>query len=376
MTDRAQLPVHRLELASGVYRITTSAAVYEIRLTADGMQAKGVHEIVESDYKDASSNAPEALPIIVEDNFYRDISEEMLQEIGKLARQLSISIKTPVDGNALKTVDLKKAGIDLETAKNQLQDIVAMTETATMTIMDISDGIQESCNTIRKNLEEITGLSFVNTNELPESLPKDGSIKSVRETMAGIMKREEEMKNFLKAVEKDMPRQPSGAAHKGMKDALSFINNHLDMLGHELDALKDVYYGAREDYSIIRREDHDKLVRAVTSTDNVIHHIITNLNRILESLSFQDLSGQRIMRILSMLSNVQVQLLSILVSYGVRLKKRQESRSVTPKEADEVAHREVDRIKTMITETTAEGSEWGDRLDQNAVDKLLADMGF
>ena len=131
-----------------------------------------------------------------------------------------------------------------------------------------------------------------------------------------------------------------------------------------------------EDYSVIRREDHDKLVRAVTSTDNVIHQIITNLNRILESLSFQDLSGQRIMRILAMLSNVQVQLLSILVSYGVKLKKRQESRSVSPKEADEVAHREVDRIKTMITETSAEGAEWGDRLDQNAVDKLLADLGF
>ncbi len=173
-----------------------------------------------------------------------------------------------------------------------------------------------------------------------------------------------------------MPKQAPGTAHKGMTDVLNFIDTHLDMLGHELDALKDVYYGAREDYSVIRREDHDKLVRAVTSTDNVIHQIITNLNRILESLSFQDLSGQRIMRILSMLSNVQVQLLSILVSYGVRLKKRQESRSVSPKEADEVAHREVDRIKTMITETSSEGAEWGDRLDQNAVDKLLADLGF
>jgi chemotaxis regulatin CheY-phosphate phosphatase CheZ len=375
MTDKAQLPVHRLELTSGVYRITTSAAIYEIRLTADGMQAKGVHDIVESDYTGASGNA-EAQPIIVEDNFYRDISEEMLQEIGKLARQLSISIKTPVDGDALKTVDLKKAGVDLETAKNQLQDIVAMTETATMTIMDISDGIQESCNTIRKNLEEITGLSFVNTTELPEPAPKDGSARSVRETMASIMQREEQMKNLLKAVAKDMPQQPSGAACNGMADALAYIDTHLGLLGQELDALKDVYYGAREDYSVIRREDHDKLVRAVTSTDNVIHQIITNLNRILESLSFQDLSGQRIMRILSMLSNVQVQLLSILVSYGVRLKKRQESRSVSPKEADEVAHREVDRIKTMITETSAEGAEWGDRLDQNAVDKLLADLGF
>ena len=376
MTGKTQLPVHRLELTSGVYRITTSAAIYEIRLTSGGMQAKGVHDIVESDYMAAATGKADMQPIIVEDNFYRDISEEMLQEIGKLARQLSISIKTPVNGDALKTIDLKKAGIDLETAKSQLQDIVTMTEKATMTIMDISDGIQESCDTIRKNLEEITGLSFVNTNELPDPVPKNGTPQSVRETMAGIMRREEQLKNILKVVAADLQQQSTGAAHKGITDALDFIDKHLETLGHEFEAVKDVYYGAGEDYSIIRREDHDKLVKALTSTDNVIHHIIANLNRILESLSFQDLSGQRIMRILAMLSNVQVQLLSILVSYGVKLRKRQESRGVTPKETDAIASREVDRIKTMITEATAEGAEWGDRLDQNAVDKLLADLGF
>jgi chemotaxis regulatin CheY-phosphate phosphatase CheZ len=375
MTDTARLPLHRLELASGVYRITSASAIYEISVTANGLQKDGVHEVQLSDFMDAGPDTA-AKPIIVEDTFYREISEEMLREIGKLARQLSISIKTPVDESAVKSVDLRKAGIDLETAKSQLQDIVAMTEKATMTIMDISDGIQDSCNTIRNNLEEITGLGFINTNDLPKPAASTGSPQSVRDTLAGIMRREEQLKRMLDAAEANLSPLSAAAAHKSVAEALKFLDTNLEVLGHEIDAVKDIYYGAGEDYSVIRRDDHDKLVRAVTSTDNVIHQIIANLNRILESLSFQDLSGQRIMRILGMLSNVQVQLLSILVSYGVRLKRRQEAKGGTPKESAEMADKEVERIKHMLTDESGEGSEWGERLDQNAIDKLLADMGF
>ena len=376
MTDTVQLPVYRLKLTSGVYRITTSSAIYEISLTADGMRAQGVHDIVASDFMATAADNAAAQPITVEDNFYREISEEMLQEIGKLARQLSISIKTPVDMGDVKSVDLKRAGIDLETAKVQLQDIVAMTEKATMTIMDISDGIQDSCNTIRKNLEEITGLGFVNTHELQKPSPSSGSPQSVRDTMAGIMRREEHLKGILESVAEDSSQQRACTAQKNMTDALKFIDKNLEMLGLEIDAVQDIYYGAGEDFSVIRREDHDKLVRAVSSTDNVIHQIITNLSRILESLSFQDLSGQRIMRILAMLSNVQVQLLSILVSYGIKLRKRQAFRGVSLKETDELADREVERIKSLLTGDGGADSKWDDRLDQNAIDKLLADLGF
>ena len=376
MTDTAQLPVHRLKLTSGEFRITTGSAIYEISLSADGLRAQGVHDIGESDFVTAAADHDADQPIIVEDNFYREISEEMLQEIGKLARQLSISIKTPVEMGEVKSVDLKRAGIDLETAKVQLQDIVAMTEKATMTIMDISDGIQESCNTIRKNLEEITGLGFVNTHELQKPSAMSGSPQSVRETMAGIMRREEQLKVILESVAEGCSQKPVGTAQKKLSDAIKFIDKNLEMLGHEIDAVKDIYYGAGEDFSVIRREDHDKLVRAVSSTDDVIHQIITNLSRILESLSFQDLSGQRIMRILAMLSNVQVQLLSILVSYGIKLRIRKEVRGVSLNETDELANREVQRIKHMLTGEAGEESKWDERLDQNAIDKLLADLGF
>jgi len=376
MTDSAQLPVHRLKLASGVYRITTGSAIYEISLASGGMRAQGVHDVVESDYVATAAGTTLDQPIIVEDNFYREISEEMLQDIGKLARQLSISIKTPVDMDSVKSVDLKKAGIDLETAKAQLQDIVTMTEKATMTIMDISDGIQESCNTIHKNLEEITALGFVNTHELQKPASMSGSPQSVRAAIAAIMRREEQLKSILESVADDCSQHPSSAVQKSMVDAIKFIDKNLEILGTEIDAVKDVNYGAGGDFSVIRREDHDKLVRAVSSTDNVIHQIITNLSRILESLSFQDLSGQRIMRILAMLSNVQVQLLSILVSYGVKLRKRKEVRELSPMETDELAVREVARMKGLLTGDAGADSKWDDRLDQNAIDKLLADLGF
>ncbi len=372
MTDSTGLPLLRLELASGVYRITTASAVYEISVTPQGLSKNGVHEVLQSDFIPAQSPDTAARPIVVEDTFYREISEEMLREIGRLARQLSISIKTPVDEDAIKSVDLRKAGIDLETAKSQLQDIVSMTEKATMTIMDISDGIQDSCNTIQKNLEEITGLGFINTNDLSRPESGAGSLRPVREIMEGIMQRELQLQSALATVAGDAGRLPGGGGlQAGIGSALELLGANLDLLGREVDAAGDICCGAGEDYSVIRREDHDKLVRAVTSTDAVIHQILTNLNRILESLSFQDLSGQRIMRILGMLSSVQVQLLSILVSYGFKLKRRQECREGQPNDAADTS-REVERIKNMLTDESGEG----DRLDQSAVDKLLADMGF
>ena len=77
-----------------------------------------------------------------------------------------------------------------------------------------------------------------------------------------------------------------------------------------------------------------------------------------------------------MLSNVQVQLLSILVSYGIKLRIRKEVRGVSLNETDELANREVQRIKSMLTGEAGEESKWDERLDQTAIDKLLADLGF
>jgi len=528
MADSTRLPVIRLELNSGIFRIQTDEAVFEITVKTDGGLPQVIEKIVEREIIVEKPPAPQPAPPVqqpekksepaaaaVSDTFYKEISEEMYREIGHLARQLSITIKTPIDDSSLKEIDLKQAGVDLESAKGQLQDIVQMTEKATMDIMDISDDIQDSCDTIKKNLAAIKNLNFIGGKDqpaetgqpapdagsiqffeniiaretqvkdivaqLPEQLAqsspppppaetvlekvkvyrfnldvvfqtlyelctnesvKKNHIRPMREAqetvfngpavlqafsdlaptipveetfyqfpLSGILKilfqhcKADNYKQTLKKMnqsaatifldqtipiegtveEVEQPvaqtKDPQKTSPSSDSDAVfaritSLIDENLSLLRSEMDRLRDTRIPTTPGFSIIKSEDHTQLVSAVESTDAVLHRIILSIRRILESLSFQDLSGQRIKKILSMLSSVQVQLLSLLVSFGVKLKKKQEERGITAHETEELAIHEVDKMKNLLAEQDAEGDEWGGPLNQDAVDKLLGDLGF
>ena len=98
-------------------------------------------------------------------------------------------------------------------------------------------------------------------------------------------------------------------------------------------------------------------------------------------MSFQDLSGQRIFKIVKLISDVQVQILSLLVSFGAKMKKRREEKDrVSIKDAEQMAQSEVDKMLERVSTPTAPEELGGPaaegRLDQGAVDTLLADLGF
>jgi chemotaxis protein CheZ len=289
MEENTKLPVIHLELTTGIFKIKAEDAIYEIEVKADSSLTQVVEKIVEKEVVVEKEAALEG----VSDQFYKEISEEMFNEIGKMARDLSLSIKTPLDDD-MKNVDISQAGVDLEGAKGKLQDIVEMTEKATMVIMDISENIQEGCDEIKKNLTEIQKI------------------------------------NFIGRLEKEA-----------------------------------------------QKEEQEKLIAAIESTDKLIKNIIINISRILESLSFQDLSGQQIKKILSVLSSVQVQLLSMLVTFGVKLKKKREYESLAVGEKEDLVHQEVDKMKSKVSDDVWEDEEEGEGpLNQDAVDDLLAELGF
>lgn len=535
MGDTSQLPVVRLELNSGMFRIQTDTAVFEITVKTDGGLPQVIEKIVEREIVVEKPSSPQPAPPVPQpappapqpeikpepsaatdrDTFYKEISEEMYHEIGHLARQLSITIKTPIDDASLQQVDLKQAGVDLESAKGQLQDIVHMTEKATMDIMDISEDIQNSCDTIKKNLAAIKSLHFIGGKDQQDApsqpatdtlsmdfyknlitretqlkdfvaqLPqqpaspaappppaetvlekvkvyrfnldvvfqtlyelctnetvKKNHIRPMREAqdtifngpavlqafsdlapsvpveetfyqfpLAGILKilfqhcTADNYKQTLKKMnqsaatifldqtipiegtveEVEQSVQKAAAVEKtppaADNDALfvritQLIDENIKLLQSEMDRLRGTPIQTTPGFSIIKSEDHVQLVSAVESTDSVLQSIILSITRILESLSFQDLSGQRIKKILSMLSTVQVQLLSLLVSFGAKLKKKQEERDITAEETEQFASHEVDKMKNMVAEQPAEGDEWGGPLNQDAVDKLLGELGF
>ncbi len=556
MEDNTNLPVVHLELTTGVFKIKAENAIYEIEVKADSSLTQVVEKIVEKEvivekpvekivektvYVDKPVEAApekETVEVTAEaektkepaavgtDEFYKEISEEMFNEIGKMARDLSISIKTPLDED-MKSVDISQAGVDLESAKGKLQDIVKMTEKATMEIMDISENIQDGCDEIKKNLEEIQNLNFVGKLEKEAqevSGDEKGNVISV-DVVIGVIEREEELKKALmnlplqneteepEAAEESQPEteaapetkvvkvynfdidvvfqtlyelctneqvkthikamreecaeafsiddvlkefseaapgvdvednffnfslpdilkilfqntsvekykktlkkmhqsaanifldqtlpiegsveekqvvvekqaeepkkteSTSESADDPLQDLIILIDKNIDELNTHKENLINASGGAdnnSEDSGLVK-EDHEKLITAIEATDTLIKKIIGNISRILESLSFQDLSGQQIKKILSVLSSVQVQLLSMLVTFGVKLKKKEEYEGLTDGDAEEFANKEVDKLKSKDSDDWEDEDDGDGPLDQNSVDDLLAELGF
>lgn len=531
------LPVVNLELNSGVFKIKTPVAIYQITVTPDSTLTKVVEKIVEKEVIRAEAAPPPRTLTQAMDLFYSEITTEMYSEIGKLARQLSLSIKE-IPGK-YRDMDIQQTGVELEDAKGQLEDIVHMTEKATMDIMDLAESIQDELNKVQDHLGALKDLEFMNiepigsdwdegpsaaaapppqqladtTNQflntiidqegrlreaitslpvatqspgtdepVPAALPPqvqkvttyifdldvvfqtmyelctneavkdhikamrterntafDGPallkalsdqaptvtmednffnfpIPAVLKTLFQTAKSEKykqvlkKMNQtaasiFLEAIlplegqvqEKEISSDPplsapkktslpprAGLPPEKIESLLSLVDQTVNMLEAEKGRLSSITLtsGAPdlgEDFTRVRIEDREQIVNTLEGSRGTIQQIMNHITRILEALSFQDLSGQRIMKIVRLISDVQVQLLSLLVSFGTKIKQKQkESQAVTStKQTEKMAQAEVDRMMERVAPPPELGGPGAEgRLDQNAVDGMLAELGF
>ncbi len=119
-------PVIAFELGVGEFRIVTPEAVYQIKVC---------HDLVEAGVSaEAASGGAGGSP------FFKEISEELFEQVGRLARKLSVSVEELPD--PIPEPNLDQTGEQLENAKGQLEEIVKITERASMSIMDTADQIQ------------------------------------------------------------------------------------------------------------------------------------------------------------------------------------------------------------------------------------------
>ena len=119
-----------------------------------------------------------------------------------------------------------------------------------------------------------------------------------------------------------------------------------------------------------KEEIFEQIEEALSKTSKISADVFS----ITESLSFQDLSGQQIMKVIKMLSDFQMQLLAIVVSFGSRLKHKKADSSLSLEESKELAQSDVDSYISKLTVDKSEGDQA--ILDQDTVNKMLEDMGF
>lgn len=529
-----------LEISAGFFRISTDTVVYNITVLGGG--ETGATQVVRQILAEEKSPVPvlaapgpelkdmdlaQLAAGAVEDDYYKKVSTDIFNDIGKLAKSLSSTMgEIPLEDRRMKRVELDEAGEKIEDAKNQLHDIVSMTERATMEIMDQvekvqnqTDGVKElllslkthsafqaaaveageagaqSATATLQNLQE----KIVQANMLIAAMQEDGgpaveevsagavldlaevapemvkrtrylfALDTIFQTMyelctnetvkthiTGARKKAEEIfdhnafvdalgeriknlapdsdnfftvplsdvlsallaacsdsktQNLLKKmdinqaeifldqslplevppteeIEEAAPASAAAAPPEAVVSAPAAVRGpdprvgelggmlaeSLALAGELTESLEQMRSGqAAPGMSLMTIEDQNEIFQKIEDAFNVASVITDEISRITEALSFQDLSGQQILKIIKLLTDFQVQLLAIVVSFGSQLKIKEQNATITVEESKRIAQEDVDKYLNSMTtgEVGGEGA-----LDQDAVNDLLKGLGF
>ncbi|MBW2619569.1 MAG: protein phosphatase CheZ, partial [Deltaproteobacteria bacterium] len=234
MAKKTPPEVH-LQLAGGSLKIETPEVIYHISATASAA-AQSLPAPVEK--------APLLLEVDEKGELYKDLSEEMYQGLGNLARRLAVSLRDlRVDPSEL---DLVASGERLENAKGELASVVDMTEKATMNIMDLTDKIQTDCQAAQNSLSTLQDVQVMEPSE------RDGFLelldrlveaqRTARPLLGQALSQAEETLVFLAELDSGPEPQSlgAGAAKSEAGQRVVFPLNDLFQILYELCANDDV----------------------------------------------------------------------------------------------------------------------------------------
>ena len=134
----ANPPVIGFELGVGEFRIVTPEAVYKIRVLPELVVANTDLGVISPriggngsarEKPEAPAPPAKAGEDSADTGFFQEISQELFEKVGQLARQLSISVGEIPDlpSSDLSQDELSKTGHALEDAKGQLEEVVELT---------------------------------------------------------------------------------------------------------------------------------------------------------------------------------------------------------------------------------------------------------
>jgi len=421
-------------------------------------------------------------PLSAELDHYRQISREIYEGLGKLAKDINISIQDLNLEEIVKS-STSSPGDHLNQAKNQVTDVLLMTEKATMNIMDLVEAIREDCQVVQKHLSELAALETAETGEDPDS---EGMEKEYLDKWSRLLAQAEDLNQLLRAPAAPPDSPLTSSVHIPLSDVLQIVlefcanetvKQHLKAVQAKQDAIFKVAEAERalslmaaeapqeegffqlpvepllnllKSHCIDERvkelftkmgasvgklfpvsalplegqgvpevdfpevaaetllspevaakwEEFHQMLKGLSPTSGsffgkgsgaekgrqateIIQEVQTSvdritgsLSRIIEALCFQDLSGQRLLKILNLLRQVQVQILALLVMAGQRFQWDQDGEGFMPHQQ---AREELDRLLQHNISSSGNGSAPPSKdqpLDQDAINEILTSMGF
>ena len=158
------------------------------------------------------------------------------------------------------------------------------------------------------------------------------------------------------------------AANKIM-DNLDFMQEHDEKMEEVFTALKGGKLdlpGSTNGVAEIDDQTIDALLPLIDYVELNIQNHLSLISDTFVQMSFQDLTGQRIRRIMNLVNEMEQKIKKMIVSFGIQLSVKEKNPDVT----EEELHRAVAEKETELTGP----QRAGDGLDQGGIDELLANL--
>ncbi len=315
-------------------------------------------------------------------HFFEELTSEFSSKIKEIAFEL-IDFRKDIK-KRIEPGIVEIASKDIPEASNQLEGINKTLEQSTMKIMDINDEQMDTANTQAARLQAL--LEGAGSGAAAEEWEQGASLLAqmqalvpglsgeARQVMEFVLPGMEAAQGFL------AERESAAGARESLSEPLDTIRElcrdvgtedesirSLDALGRELEQiLERVEQAGRAQVPEGEEPDAAALRKALEEEVAMLRSIAGLSMKMMEPLSFQDLVGQRIQRIVKLVKSMEARIEDLIISFGIKVRKHKED----PTRSYEELNREVELYKSELRGPQTEG----EGLEQKDIDDLLANL--
>lgn len=181
-------------------------------------------------------NGHESQRLVDELDYYRQISVDIYTELGQLAKKLNVSLQDLTVAEVIRC-QVESPGEHLDQARLQLNDVLEMTEKATLNILDLVEQIREDCEAVRQQIVSL-GPGEENWEEGARPEGPEPTIwgEETKAFLAQIMEQGQELNRQFQAQSDQAPSAaelsapPPGGLHFPLGEILQIV---LEFCGNE-----------------------------------------------------------------------------------------------------------------------------------------------